>query len=75
VLSAINAISWGGIPLGGLLGGWLAGTVGLTATLLGSAVIYLLVTLAPFVFPAWKGMDRPARTESRSEAADANASA
>jgi MFS family permease len=75
VLSAINAISWGGIPLGGLLGGWLAGTIGLTATLLGSAVIYLLVTLAPFVFPAWKGMDRPPRAESRSEPADASTNA
>jgi MFS family permease len=59
VLSAVNAISWGGIPLGGLLGGWLAGTAGITATLLGGAVIYLLVTLAPFVFPAWADMDRP----------------
>jgi MFS family permease len=58
VLSAANAISWGGIPLGGLLGGWLAGTAGVTATLLGGAVVYLLVTLTPFFFPAWAGLER-----------------
>jgi hypothetical protein len=59
VLSAVNAIAWGGIPLGGLLGGWLAGTAGVAATLFGAGVIYLLVTLAPFVFPVWSAMDRP----------------
>jgi MFS family permease len=59
VLSAVNAIAWGGIPLGGLLGGWLAGTAGVAATLFGGGVIYLLVTLAPFVFPVWSAMDRP----------------
>jgi MFS family permease len=71
VLSAANAISWGGIPLGGLLGGWLAGTVGITSTLLAGAVIYLIVTLAPFVFPTWAGMDRQPPAESQSEPADA----
>ena len=69
VLPAINSISWAGIPLGGLLGGWLAGTAGVTATLLGSAVAYLLITLAPFVFPAWAGMDRPPPVDSRAEPA------
>lgn len=54
---------------GGLLGGWLAGTAGVTATLLGSAVSYLLITLAPFVFPAWAGMDRPPPVDSLAEPA------
>ena len=60
VLSAINAIAWAGIPLGGLLGGWSAGTLGITTTLVAGGVIALLVTLVPFVFPSWKGLDRSA---------------
>lgn len=58
VLPAINSIAWAGIPVGGLLGGWLAGTLGLTAALLAGGVLYLLVTVTPFLFPAWKGLDR-----------------
>lgn len=71
VLPAINSLSWAGIPLGGLLGGWLAGTVGLAAALVGCGVVYLLVTLAPFVFPAWAGMERRP-VDALARAADAD---
>jgi MFS family permease len=62
VLPAINSLTWAGIPLGGLLGGWLAGTAGLTAALLAGGGLYLLATLGPFVFPAWRDMDRRSDT-------------
>lgn len=58
VLNAITALAWAGIPLGGLAAGWSAGAVGVTTTLVAVGVLYVLVTLAPFLFPAWKEMDR-----------------
>ncbi|MCX5390973.1 MFS transporter [Streptomyces sp. NBC_00094] len=44
-------------PLGGLAAGFLVERVGLTATLLGIGALYFVATLAPVVFPAWRGMD------------------
>ncbi|MFJ2786864.1 MULTISPECIES: MFS transporter [unclassified Streptomyces] len=56
-------------PLGGLAAGLLVERIGLTTTLLGIGGLYFLATLAPLVFPAWRGMDvRPeARPEARPE--------
>ncbi|GHA70977.1 MFS transporter [Streptomyces termitum] len=47
-------------PLGGLVTGLLVERAGLTATLLTVGGLYFLVTLAPAVFPAWRGLDAPA---------------
>jgi MFS family permease len=58
VLGAVKASAWLGIPLGSLFGGLLAGTAGLTAALLTCGALMLLATLAPSVFPAWRGLDR-----------------
>lgn len=58
VLGAINALAWIGIPFGGLFGGGLADGAGLRAALLICGSLYLLATLAPFVFPAWREMER-----------------
>jgi MFS family permease len=69
VLPAINSLTWAGIPLGGLLGGWLAGIAGLTAALLVGGGIYLLATLGPFVFPAWRDMDRRPAAPTEPQAA------
>ncbi|MEU3426387.1 MFS transporter [Streptomyces gardneri] len=44
-------------PLGGLAAGFLVERVGLTPTLLGIGGLYFLTTLAPLVFPSWRGMD------------------
>ncbi|MFF9144038.1 MFS transporter [Streptomyces sp. NPDC014861] len=44
-------------PLGGLVTGLVVERAGLTATLLGVAALYFLVTLAPAAFPAWRGLD------------------
>lgn len=58
VLGAVKASAWVGIPFGSLVGGALAAAVGLTAALLLTGAAMLLMTLAPFVFPAWRGLDR-----------------
>jgi MFS family permease len=60
VLGALGASTWAGIPLGSLAGGALVTGMGLRATLWLAAGLYLVTTLAPFVFPAWRGMDRSA---------------
>jgi predicted MFS family arabinose efflux permease len=57
VLAASMAIAFGGIPLGGLIGGWLVVTFGLTAALLVCGAAYLIATLAPLT-KTWADMDR-----------------
>ena len=64
VLGALGATAWAGIPVGALLGGAMVGGLGLRAALLVGGLAYLLTTLAPFVFPAWRGMDRAAAVSS-----------
>ncbi len=59
VLGAVGALAWAGIPLGGLVAGAGVTAAGLTATLAALGGCYLLATLAPFLFPAWREMDRP----------------
>lgn len=54
-------------PLGGLAAGLLVERVGLTATLLWTGGLYLLATLAPLVFPAWRGMDETPDAEAGAE--------
>ena len=58
VLGAVKASAWIGIPFGPLLAGVFAESTGLTTTLLGCATLMLAATLTPFVFPAWRGLDR-----------------
>jgi MFS family permease len=57
VLGIVGALAWAGIPFGGLLGGVAVEGVGLAAAALAVGAIYLVATLAPFVFPAWRQMD------------------
>jgi hypothetical protein len=63
VLGAVGATAWVGIPVGSLAGGALVAGLGLRGALLSAAVVYGLTTLAPFVFPAWREMDREAAAE------------
>jgi len=58
VLGLSHALAWAGIPIGGVLGGWLADTVGLRTALLGAGLVYLAATLMPFVGRYWREMDR-----------------
>jgi MFS family permease len=63
VLGTVKASAWIGIPFGSLLGGALTAAVGLRAALLTMAVAMLVTTLAPFVFPAWRGLNRKPQNE------------
>ncbi|WP_328970235.1 MFS transporter [Streptomyces sp. NBC_00239] len=47
------------MPLGGLAAGLLVESAGLTTALLALGGCYLLATLSPVVFPAWRGLDAP----------------
>lgn len=58
VLGLTSALSWGGIPLGSLVGGWAVQSFGLRPGWFIFGALYLLATLAPFVQPAWRGLDR-----------------
>jgi MFS family permease len=72
VLGAVKASAWLGIPFGSLFGGLLTETTGLTAALVTSGSLMLLVTLAPFVFPSWRGLDRqPATATAAAQSAQA----
>jgi MFS family permease len=62
VLGTVGALAWAEMPMGGLLADWLAGTTSVTAALVVAGACYLAATIIPFVFPAWRGLDRPACT-------------
>jgi MFS family permease len=59
VLGAIRASAWIGMPFGALLGGYAIEALGTRPALLVFGTAYLLTTLAPVVFPAWRQMRRP----------------
>lgn len=62
VTSLTTAMCFALMPLGGLLGGVLVGSFGLTAAMLAIGAAYFLVTMSPAVDPAWRAMDdRPAQ--------------
>jgi MFS family permease len=73
VLSATTASALMIAPLGGLAAAFLAGTVGVSAALLAVGGVYLLVTLCPAVFPAWKQLD-PGRRRAKPMAGRCSAS-
>jgi MFS family permease len=58
VLGAFRASAWIGIPFGALLGGTLTAGIGLRDAVLVTGTAMFLTTLAPFVFPSWRGMNR-----------------
>ncbi|GAA3548142.1 macrolide resistance MFS transporter Mrx(A) [Nonomuraea rosea] len=64
VLSSITAAAYAGMPVGGLLAGSLTELTGLTFTLSAFACVYLLASVPPFVFRAWRELDpqQPAST-------------
>lgn len=56
------------MPLGGLTAGLLVDGLGVHTALLAFGAVYFLTTLAPVVFPAWRGMDaKPSSVVSRME--------
>jgi MFS family permease len=67
VLGVVRASAWLGIPVGALVGGLLAQLIGLRASLIVTAVAMFVVTLAPFVFPVWRQLDRSATPAEESQ--------
>lgn len=57
VISVLIAVSWAGIPFGGVIGGWATDLLGLRAAALIAAIGYVAVTVSPFLFPAWRELD------------------
>ncbi|MCT4356024.1 MFS transporter [Streptomyces sp. Je 1-79] len=59
--SRVSGVTTAGVllatPLGGLVAGQLVERNGLVTALLALGAVYFLVTLAPMVFPAWRGME------------------
>lgn len=68
VLGLSRAVSYAGIPLGGLLGGAAVHGLTLPVACLLFGFAYLVVTLMPFAGPVWRTMDneRPTPTPSPS---------
>ena len=69
VLGAVGASAWAGIPFGSLAGGLAVSAFGLRPALLAAGALYGLTTLAPFVLPVWRQMDRPPAPRERVPAA------
>lgn len=65
VLGMTKASAWVGVPFGSLFGGGLVAAVGLDPALTAFGAAMLLTTLAPFVFPAWREMDRRPEVSSQ----------
>ncbi len=64
VASLNTALAWSLMPLGGVLGGLLAGALTLSPALLVVGVAYLLATLMPLAVPGFRRFDERPRTAS-----------
>jgi MFS family permease len=73
VFGAVRGGAWAAIPLGTLLGGVLAGAIGVAATFLAIGVLLALVVAYGFFNPAFREMD--ARPSARDERGDEAVSA
>jgi MFS family permease len=58
VSSLSSAACWALMPLGGLVGGFLVGGLGLSAAMLLCGLAYFAVTMLPAVDPRWREIDR-----------------
>lgn len=57
VMGAGDAGAYAGMPVGGLLAGGLAGSIGLSATMLTFAGVYLAICVPVFLGRVWRGLD------------------
>ncbi len=58
VVTLTSALSWAGMPFGGLLAGLAVSGYGDVATLLGAGTAYFVATMAPLLVPSFRGLDR-----------------
>ncbi|WP_327710932.1 MFS transporter [Streptomyces sp. NBC_00464] len=70
VSGAITAGCELAMPVGGLAAGLLVESAGATGALLAMGAVYLIATLSPLVFPAWRTMDDTPSGEPGERAAD-----
>jgi MFS family permease len=68
VFGLVTAGAWAGIPIGALLGGLAADTIGLAVAFGIVAVVYTTVTLTPLAGGDWRLMERGRGTTPRSPA-------
>jgi hypothetical protein len=54
-----SALCWSLMPFGGVLGGVLAESVGVTAALVVVGFAYLAATMLPLAIPSFRQFDRP----------------
>jgi MFS family permease len=59
VLGLVKASAYVGLPFGALVAGFVVESIGLRSAIAIAGLCYLVTTLTPFVFPAWRGMRRP----------------
>lgn len=60
VFGLTGALTFGGIPLGGLVGAWFVQGLGLTGGLFLSGCLYFAATMSPIIgYRIWKQMDDP----------------
>jgi MFS family permease len=59
VTTLSNALCWSLMPLGGLLGGVLSDSLGISAALLIVGVAYLAATMLPLAIPSFRQFDKP----------------
>lgn len=57
VLGVVRSVAWLGLPFGALAGGYCTEAWGVRTALWVFGGVYLVVTLAPFVFPTWRELD------------------
>lgn len=60
VLGVVKAAAWAGLPIGPIIAGLLTDTWSVQSALAGMGLVYLVLTLAPFVVPAFRQMRSPA---------------
>ncbi len=57
VIGAMTAAAYAGMPVGGLLAGTLSTLTGLGTTLFAFTVVYVLISVPPFVLRTWRELD------------------
>ena len=67
VFGLTSALSWLGIPVGALLGGFAVTGLGPAGALLTGGIVYLAATLMPFLQRIWRDMDRTFTVEPEPE--------
>lgn len=58
VVTLTSALSWAGMPFGGLLSGLAVSGYGDVATLLAAGTAYFVATMAPLLVPSFRGLDQ-----------------